>query len=145
MTVTTSARQGKPATLTVLILAAAAIAAAVLPVVAGVAFLASLAARRPLMAAVARRWPVPRRGPPGQHAAFDRRAINRLTAVWGIALLAAGALQGLAEVTAGLTITDPGSFMVRALLAIAVEAVLTAGTVIYLRRQPQYSPTANKS
>jgi hypothetical protein len=144
MTVTTSARPGKPA-LTVAILAAAAIAAAVLPVVAGIVFLVSLAARRPLMTAVARRWPVPRRRPPGQDAAFDGRAMSRLTAVWGITLLAAGGLQGLAEVTAGLTITDPAGFTVRTLLAVAVEAVLIAGTVIYLRRQPRYSPSANKS
>jgi len=145
MTVTTSARQGKPAALTVLVLAAAAVAAALLPVVAGVVFLASLAAGRPLMAVVARHWPVPRRGPPAQHAAFDRRAINRLTAVWGITLLAAGALQGLAEVTAGLTITDPAGFTVRALLAISVETVLTTGTVIYLRHQPQHAPSMKKS
>lgn len=145
MTLTTSARQGKPAALTVLILAAAAVAAAVLPVVAGVVFLASLAARRPLMAVVARHWPVPRRGQPAQHAAFDGPAINRLTAVWGIALLAAGALQGLAEVTAGLTITDPASFTMRALIGVAVEAALTAGTVTYLRRQPQHAPSADES
>lgn len=141
MTATTSARQGTPAALTVLILAAAAIGAAVLPVVAGIVFLVSLAARRPLMAAVARRWPVTRRA----HAASDRRTMNRLTAVWGIALLATGALQGFAEVTARLTITDPAGFTVRTLLAVAVETVLAAVTVIYLRRQPQHAPSMNES
>lgn len=47
----------KPAALTLAALATAAIAGAVLAVLAGPAFLISLAARRPLIATAARRWP----------------------------------------------------------------------------------------
>jgi hypothetical protein len=42
--------------------------------------------------------------------------MNSLTAAWGIAMLAAGAAQGIGTVAGRLTITDPASFTARALM-----------------------------
>jgi hypothetical protein len=79
----------------------------VIPAAAGVIFLASLAARRPLIAVAARRWPWLTGRPPAQ---ARRRAVTGLTALWGIGVLAAGTAQGIGAVTAGLAITNPASF-----------------------------------
>jgi hypothetical protein len=113
-----------------------AIVGAVLPVLAELAFLVSLATRRPLIATAARRWPWLSGRPTGHQPSRDRRVMNGLTATWGIAMLAAGAAQGLGAVTGRLTITDPASFTARALLALTVEAVLTVITIVCLRRSP---------
>ena len=115
-------------------LATAAIAGAVLPALAGLAFLISLARRRPLVATAASRWPWLAGRPTGQQPGRDRRVMNGLTAAWGLGMLAAGAAQGIGAVAGGLTITDPAKFAARALIALAVEAVLTAITVACLRR-----------
>lgn len=66
--------------------------------------------------------------------------MNGLTATWGIAMLAAGAAQGIGAVTGRLTITDPASFTARALIALAVEAVLTVITIACLRRSLAANP-----
>ena len=64
-----TAHQRPPAT-TVAGLAAAALVSAVIPAAAGLAFLISLAARRPLIAVAARRWPwLTGRQPASHHAA----------------------------------------------------------------------------
>ena len=47
-------------------LAAAALVSAVIPAAAGLAFLISLVARRPLVAVAARRWPLGHRPPGGR-------------------------------------------------------------------------------
>jgi hypothetical protein len=130
----------RPAALTLGALTALAIAGAVLPVLAGLAFLISLATRRPLIATAARRWPWLSGRPAGQETSHDRRLMNGLTAMWGIAMLAAGAAQGIGAATGRLTITDPASFTVRALIALAVEAVLTVITIVWLRRSPAANP-----
>jgi hypothetical protein len=117
-----------------------AIAGAVLPVLAGLAFLGSLAARRPLIATAARRWPWLGAQPTDHQPTRDRRVLNGLTATWGIAMLAAGAAQGIGAATGKLTVTDPASFTARALIALAVEAVLTVVTIACLRRSPAANP-----
>ena len=129
-----TAPRHRPTAATILALTAAAIAGSLLPALAGLAFLISLAARRPLIAVAADRWPWLSGGRAGADPARDRRAYNRLTAVWGIAMLAAGAIQGAGALTGGLTITDAAGFATRALIALAVEAALAVGTVVYLRR-----------
>jgi hypothetical protein len=114
-------------------LTAAAIAGAVLPALAGLAFLISLAIRRPLIGAAARRWPWLTSYPPG---GLPPRVQAGLTAVWGIGLLAAGAAQAAGAINGSLTITSPGSFATRALIALAAEAALAVITVIWLHRKP---------
>jgi hypothetical protein len=123
---------------TILALTAAAIVGSMVPALVGLAFLLSLAARRPLIAAD--RWPWLSGGRTGAEPARDRRAFNRLTAVWGIAMLAAGAIQGIGALTGGLAITDAASLATRALIALATEAALSAGTVAYLRHWPAPGP-----
>ena len=81
--------RSRPAALTLVALAAVAVAGAVLPVLAGLAFLVSLATHRPLVATAARRWPWLSGRPGGHQPKQDRRVVNGLTAVWGIAMLAA--------------------------------------------------------
>lgn len=90
-----------PTVAAILALTAAAIASALVPMLAGLAFLVSLAARRPLIAVAAERWPWLSGGRTGAWPAHGPRALSRLTAVWGIALLAAGAIQGLGAFTGG--------------------------------------------
>jgi hypothetical protein len=125
----------------ILALTAAAIAGSLLPALAGLVFLISLAARRPLVAAAADCWPWLSGGRTGAEPAHDRRAFNRLTAVWGIAMLAAGAIQGVGALRGSLTITDAASLGTRALIALAIEAVLAVGTVVYLRYRPAPGPS----
>jgi hypothetical protein len=123
----------RPAAATLAGRGAAALAGAVLPALAGLAFLISLAARRPLIGTAARRWPWLTSYPPGS---LPRRTQAGLTAVWGVGLLAAAAIQGAGALTGGLTITSPGSFTARALIALAAEAALAVITVIWLHRKP---------
>jgi hypothetical protein len=100
---TTASRHRPPAT-TVAWLAGAPLVSAVIPAAAGLAFLISLAARRPLVAVAARRWP----WLTGRSAAQpSHRTLTGLTATWGIGLLAAAAVQGAGAITGGLTFTSP--------------------------------------
>jgi len=133
----TPATRQRPAGTTVAGLAAAALITAVIPAAAGLALLISLAARRPLVAVAARRWP----WLTGRLAAPPpRRTLTGLTVAWGIGLLAAGAVQGAGAITGGLTLTSPGSFAARALIALAIEAILAALTIAWLHRSPARRP-----
>jgi len=134
--------QTRPRTTTLAALAAAALLSAVIPAAAGLAFLISLAARRPLIAVAARRWPWLTGRPAVQ---LPHRTLTGLTAAWGIALLAAAAVQGAGAITGGLTFTSPGGFTSRALIALAVEAILAALTVAWLRRSPAPAPQARST
>jgi len=129
----TPAPRQRPRVTTVAGLAAAALVSAVIPAAAGLAFLISLAARRPLVAVAAQRWPWlsgrPAAPPPS-------RALTGLTAAWGIGLLAAAAVQGAGALTGGPGFTSPGGFAARALIALAAEAVLAVLTVAWLHRTP---------
>ena len=138
----TPATRQRPRVTTVAGLAAAALGSAVIPAVAGLAFLISLAIRRPLVAAAARRWPwlTGRPADPPPH-----RALTGLTAAWGIGLLAAGAVQGAGALTGGLGFTNPASFAARALIALVIEAILAALTITWLRRTPAPGPQARSA
>ena len=127
----TPASRNRPTATTLAGLAAAALVSAVIPAVAGLAFLISLATRRPLIAVAARRWPWLTGRPAAQPS---RRTLTGLTAAWGIGLLAAGAVQGAGAITGGLTLTSPASFTARALIALGVEAILAALTIAWLHR-----------
>jgi hypothetical protein len=127
----------RPAVITVAALGAAALVSAVVPAAAGLAFLISLAARRPLVAVAARRWPW-LTGRPA--ALLSRRTLTGLTAAWGTGLLAAAAVQGAGALTGGLVLTSPAGFTIRALVALAAEALLAAITIAWLRRRPGPSP-----
>jgi hypothetical protein len=133
MTATAPSRRITP--LTVLTLTAAAIAASIVPVLFGIAFIASVVARRPLMATVIRRWPQLAGGPLNQESPQAKLALSRLTIAWGVVMLATGILQGIGALTVGLSITDPASIAVRTLAALAMLAVLWASTTAYLRRR----------
>jgi hypothetical protein len=112
-------------------LAAAALVSAVIPAAAGLVFLISLGVRRPLVAVAARRWPWLAGGPAAQP---PHRTLTGLTAAWGIGLLAAGAVQGAGALTGGPALTSPAGFAARALIALAVEAILAALTIAWLHR-----------
>jgi hypothetical protein len=64
------------------------------------------------------------------------RTLTGLTVAWGIGLLAAAAVQGIGAITGGLAFTSPASFAARALIALAVEAILAALTIAWLHRSP---------
>ena len=131
--------QTRPRAATLAALAAAALAAAVIPAAASLAFLISLAARRPLVSAAARRWP----WLTGRTAnRLPHRTLTALTAVWAIGLLAAGAVQGAGALTGGPALTIPGGFAARALIALAIEAILAALTIAWLHHKPAPRPQA---
>jgi hypothetical protein len=134
------ASRNRPSATTLAGLAAAALVSAVIPAAAGMAFLISLAARRPLIAVAARRWHWLTGRPAAQP---PHRALTGLTAAWGIGLLAAAAAQGADAITGGLTFTSPASFAARALIALAVEAFLAALTIAWLHRSPAPGPQGN--
>jgi len=127
------ASRNRPPAATLAGLAVAALAGAVIPAVAGLAFLISLAARRPLIAVAAGRWPWLTGRPAAQ---LPHRSLTGLTAAWGIGMLAAAAVQGAGALTGGLALTSLGSFAARALVALAVEAILAAVTIVWLYRDP---------
>jgi hypothetical protein len=118
---------------------AAALVSAVIPAAAGLAFLISLAARRPLIAVAARRWPWLTGRPAPQ---LPHRALTGLTAAWGIGLLAAAAIQGTGALTGGPALTTPAGFTARALIALAAEVILAALTIAWLHRNPASRPPA---
>jgi len=131
--------QTRPRAATVAGLAAAALVSAVIPAAAGLAFLISLAARRPLVAVAARRW----RWLTGRPAAQPpHRTLTALTAAWAIGLLAAGGVQGAGALTGGPALTSPGGFAARALIALAIEAILAVLTIAWLHRTPAHGPQA---
>ena len=134
---TTHTPQTRPRAATLAGLAAAALVSAVIPAAAGLAFLISLAARRPLIAVAARRWPWLTSHPAAQP---PHRTLTGLTAAWGIGLLAAGAIQGTGALTGGLTLTSLGGFAARALIALAIEAILATLTIAWLHRNPAPCP-----
>ena len=136
------APRNRPPATTLAGLAAAALVSAVIPAAAGLAFLISLAARRPLVAVAARRWPW-LTGRPAARTPY--RALTGLTAAWAIGLLAAAAVQGAGAVTGGLTFTSPASFAARALIALAVEAILAVLTIAWLHRRPAPGPQARNA
>jgi len=129
--------QTRPSAATVAGLAAAALVSAVIPAAAGLAFLISLAIHRPLVAVAARRWPWLTGRPAAQP---PHRALVGLTAAWGTGLLAAAAVQGAGALTSGPALTSPGGFAARALIALAVEAILAVLTIAWLRRSPAPGP-----
>jgi len=136
------ASRNRPPATTLAGLAAAALVGAVIPAAAGLAFLFSLAARRPLVAVAARRWPWLTGRPAAQ---LSHRTLTGLTAAWGIGMLAAGAVQGAGAITSGLTFTSPASFAARALIALAVEAILAALTIAWLHHSPAPPPAGQRN
>jgi hypothetical protein len=129
----TPASGNRPPATTLAGLAAAALVTAVIPAATGLAFLISLALRRPLVAVAARRWPWLTGRPAAQP---PHRTLTGLTAAWGIGLLAAAAVQGAGALTGGLTFTSPASFAARVLIALAAEAILAAITIAWLHHTP---------
>ena len=136
------ATRQRPRVTTVAGLAAAALVSAVLPAVAGLAFLISLVVRRPLVGLAARRWPWLTGHPAAQPS---HRTLTGLTAAWAIGLLAAAAVQGAGALTGGLGFTNPASFAARALIALAAEAILAALTLAWLHRTPAPGPQARSA
>src|SRR5262249_34881266 len=113
---TVPASSSRPSATALAGLTAAAIVGAVIPALAGLAFLISLAPRRPPSGPAARPWPWLPSSPPGGP---PRHTQVGLTAVWGIGLLAAGAVQAAGAINGSLTITSLASFTTRALIALA--------------------------
>jgi hypothetical protein len=135
------ASRNRPPATTLAGLAAAALVSAVIPAAAGLAFLISLAVRRPLVAVAARHWPWLTGRQPAQP---PHRTLTGLTAAWGIGLLAAAAVQGAGALTGGPAFTSPASFAARALIALAAEAILAALTITWLHHSPAPGPQARR-
>lgn len=115
-------------------LAAAAVIIALVPVIFGLALLISAVARRPLIAALLRRWPgLVGLTPPADQARL-RPATARMTIIWGLVLLATGLLQGIGAISAGLSVTNPDGIAIRTLFALIVLVIMSIRTVGYLRR-----------
>ena len=91
--------------------AATALAAALVPVLAGLALLCSERARRAAIALIG-----------GDHTASAPAA--QIGKLWGIGLLIIGALQALGSLALGLSITDPAAVLLRTMFALAAEALL---------------------
>ena len=91
--------------------AAAALVAALVPVLAGLALLCSKRARRKATALI-----------DGDHGASAPAA--QVGKTWGIGLLIIGALQALGSLALGLSITEPSAVLLRTLFALAAEALL---------------------
>ena len=91
--------------------AATALAAALVPVLAGLAHLCSERARRKAIALFG-----------GDHIASAPAA--QIGKTWGIGLLIIGALQALGSLALGLSITDPTAVLLRTMFALAAEALL---------------------
>jgi hypothetical protein len=106
--------------------AAAALAAALVPVLAGLAVLCSGRARRMAIALIGL-----------DHAAS--LAAAELGKLWGVGLLITGALQALGSLALGLAITDPAAILLRTLFALAAEAMLL---VLSTRIAPNRAPAA---
>jgi hypothetical protein len=104
--------------------AAAALAAALVPVLAGLALLCSERARRKAIALIA-----------GDHTASASAA--QIGKTWGIGLLMIGALQALGSLVLGLSITDPTAVLLRTVFALAAEALLLLLTT---RIAPKHAP-----
>ena len=138
----TPASGHRPSATTVAGLAAAALVGAVIPAAAALAFLISLAIRRPLIALAVRRWPWLTGRPAAQP---PHRTLTALTAAWAIGLLAAAAVQGAGALTGGPALTSPGGFTGRALIALAAEAILAAVTIAWLHRTPAPGPQARST
>jgi hypothetical protein len=138
----TPASRHRPPATTLAALAAAALVSAVIPAAAALAFLISLAIRRPLIAVAARRWPWLTGRPASQ---LPHRTLTGLTAAWAIGLLAAAAVQGADALTGGLALTSPAGFATRALIALAIEAILAAITIAWLHRSPAPGPQARSA
>lgn len=138
----TPATRQRPRVTTVAGLAAAALVSAVILAAAGLAFLISLAARRPLVAVAARRWPWLTGRPVAQP---PHRTLTGLTAAWGLGLLTAAAVQGAGAITGGLAFTSPASLAARALIALAAEAILATLTIAWLHRDPTRGATPDPS
>ena len=75
-------------------------------------------------------------------AQLSHRILTGLTAAWGIGLLAVGAVQGAGALTGGPALTSPGGFAARALIALAIEAILAVLTIAWLHRTPAHGPQA---
>jgi hypothetical protein len=108
----------------VLVRAAAALAAALVPVLAGLALLCSNRARRRAIALIG-----------GDHTGSAPAA--QLAKLWGIGLLITGAVQAVGSLALGLPITHPAAVLLRTLFALAVEALLL---VLTTRMAPNRAP-----
>ena len=101
-------------------LGAGLVLAAVIPAVFAVVFLVSAALRRPVLR-------------PALARGSDKIA-QRVTVVWGIALLVIAASQGAGALVGVSSITSAAGLAARVAFALAAEAILLGGTLLYLRR-----------
>jgi hypothetical protein len=108
------------------------VVASTLPVLIAVVLFVSAVSRRPLLAKRSRWWWNPLGDRLEQSPA---QVASRLTLWWSLAFTIIGALQGLAAVLAGLSITDPTDTLVRSAGALLLEALVAGATVSYLRRR----------
>jgi hypothetical protein len=102
----------------------AALAAALVPVLAGLALVCSSRARRRTIALF------------GGDRATSAPA-SQLGKLWGFGLLVIGAVQALGSLALGLAITDLADVLLRTLFALAAEAMLL---VLTTRSAPHHAP-----
>jgi hypothetical protein len=103
------------------------LAAAIAPVLVAIALFYSVARHRPLLS----RYLEPRLHDGGGPA--TSRLATRLTVAWGVGLLLVGAFQAAFSSFANLSLLNPLDILIRTAGALALEAMLLAGTAVYLR------------
>lgn len=109
------------------------LAGAVVPVLAGLVLLGSVALHRPVLG---RRILLPAGGAASPAVTRQTwRAASRLNLAWGTGLVITGLVQGVMALTAGTSITDPAGMLTRTLVGLAGEALLALGTLGWLRRR----------
>ena len=101
----------------------AALAAALVPVLAGLALLCSDRARRRATALFG-----------GDHT--TSAPAEHLGKLWGVGLLVIGAGQALGSLALGLAITDPAAVLLRTLFALTAEALLL---ILTTRNAPHHA------
>jgi|tagenome__1003787_1003787.scaffolds.fasta_scaffold20949714_3 hypothetical protein len=114
--------------LIVLGLVFAALVAATLPIVVGLGFVVCVAIGRPVLTPVRSRRPSPDRVP-----GVDPLRMTRANLAAGAGLVLIGAVQGLAVVTLGWSITSRGGLADRTAFALAAELLLAAAVIGYVR------------
>jgi quinol-cytochrome oxidoreductase complex cytochrome b subunit len=97
----------------------AAIVAALIPLVAALVLLVSVARNRPLL---------------DRHEGASPSG-RALTTVWGIGLLAIAILQGASAILANMSVTKPTDILIRTVASLALEGAIYAGLRLYESRQ----------
>jgi hypothetical protein len=108
-----------------------ALVSAILPVVVGLVLLVSAIQDKPLLSRIGQYVP----GWTKIESGSRPSPVRRITAWWGLSLIAIGILQGATEILGGLSLFDPAGFAIRTIGALALEALVVGVTIGYMERR----------